>query len=468
MAVSCMTVAALAAALTQHAAARPAPEAGAAAAAEGSVAVVAGVSAALALVLLAAVAAMCAGSKTKDTEPAMSEASTPPKKWQPRERVPLPAGGLVAPAKTAEGAPPPPQVVALEDSGPAYEDSVYVMTVRPMMPSDIGLRTRMDIIGYQLDTFASANKDILREYRSIERPGSRVKGGQATAQIILHPATRREFILKAFAAPTSFHAEAAIYSDEAHPLRRFLPEARAIVRNTDGAFVDVRNTRMPPCIVMLKGVNLQQWLTLPDLSADKICKAVLAIAKRVAELHSLGHVHRDLKPTHALFMPLKADWTIIDFGCACSAGDEQPPAFTLPYAAPEAIEAWYDKEQPMPVSPALDAWSLGIIAVEMLTRKPAFSYSLSMQEVTDQITASFNASLPWEREEIKADILKQLGVLADPIMGLLTRDAAERMSVSDFCSKCAELLGMPAPEIDVKAEVGNVEPREGLAAVSEL
>ena len=119
--------------------------------------------------------------------------------------------------------------------------------------------------------------------------------GQAIAQVILHAATRREFILKAFGAPTSFHEESAQYSDEAHPLRRFLPESRAVVRNTDGAFVDARNTKMPPCIIMLKGVNMQQWLKLGDVTADKQrqvrrgarTQAPTACAKRPQE-RSLG------------------------------------------------------------------------------------------------------------------------------------------------------------------------------------
>lgn len=93
-------------------------------------------------------------------------------KWQPRQ---TPMGGVMPAARPAAAALPTP--IPLEDAGPSYEDSVYTMTVRPMMPSDVGLRTRMDIIGYQMDTFGAANKDVLREYRIIERPGSRVKGG---------------------------------------------------------------------------------------------------------------------------------------------------------------------------------------------------------------------------------------------------------------------------------------------------
>lgn len=98
-------------------------------------------------------------------------------KWQPRDPASA-AGGVMAAARPPRAELPKP--TPLEAAGPTFEDSVYTMTVRPMLPSDIGLRTRMDIIGYQMDTFGAANKDVLREYRMIDRPGSRVKGGAHT------------------------------------------------------------------------------------------------------------------------------------------------------------------------------------------------------------------------------------------------------------------------------------------------
>lgn len=91
---------------------------------------------------------------------------------------------------------------------------------------------------------------------------------------------------------------------------------------------------------------------------------------------------------------------------------------------------------------------------------------LLLLQVTDQITGSFNAQLPWECEERKPSILKELGVLADPVMAMLKRDPAERMSVAEFCGACAELLGLPAPLIGTAAEDAGAEPPAGLAAVS--
>lgn len=47
----------------------------------------------------------------------------------------------------------------------------------------------------------------------------------------------------------------------------------------------------------------------------------------------------------------------------------EKPAFTLPYAAPEAVEVAECSEEgsTMSVSEKLDAWSLGVVAFELLT-----------------------------------------------------------------------------------------------------
>lgn len=56
------------------------------------------------------------------------------------------------------------------------------------------------------------------------------------------------------------------------------------MRNADGAFVDARGTKMPPCIVMLKGMSMQQWLQTPDITADganKVRPVLRAISQRM-------------------------------------------------------------------------------------------------------------------------------------------------------------------------------------------
>ena len=96
------------------------------------------------------------------------------------------------------------------------------------------------------------------------------------------------------------------------------------------------------------------------------------VAKRLQALHAAGYVHRDLKPANVMWLPRENRWTLIDFGCAAAAGGKAPLAFTLRYAAPEVVAAWQTGAGSVLVTPALDAWSLGVMAVELLSGEPVF------------------------------------------------------------------------------------------------
>lgn len=76
-------------------------------------------------------------------------------------------------------------------------------------------------------------------------------------------------------------------------------------------------------------------------------QVVYHIAQRLAELHEAGYVHRDLKPGNVIWLPRTNRWTVIDFGCAARSGHRAPIAFTLKYAAPEAVAARRRWEQSM-------------------------------------------------------------------------------------------------------------------------
>ena len=96
------------------------------------------------------------------------------------------------------------------------------------------------------------------------------------------------------------------------------------------------------------------------------------ISKRLAVMHEAGYVHRDLKPANVMWLPRENRWTVIDFGCAARVGEIAPLSFTLAYAAPEIATAAMANRNSIESNPALDAWSLGIMAFELLTGAPAF------------------------------------------------------------------------------------------------
>ena len=98
------------------------------------------------------------------------------------------------------------------------------------------------------------------------------------------------------------------------------------------------------------------------------------VAKRLAAMHECGLVHRDLKPANLMWLPRENRWTVIDFGSAARAGEVAPLSFSLAYAAPEVVATLHHGERRMRVTPALDAWAIGVVAFELLTGAPAFNF----------------------------------------------------------------------------------------------
>lgn len=96
------------------------------------------------------------------------------------------------------------------------------------------------------------------------------------------------------------------------------------------------------------------------------------VAERLSNMHTAGFVHRDLKPANVMWLPRENRWTIIDFGCAARIGVSAPLSFTLAYAAPEVVNALENGEKCIATTAALDSWSLGVMAFELLTGAPAF------------------------------------------------------------------------------------------------
>ena len=90
------------------------------------------------------------------------------------------------------------------------------------------------------------------------------------------------------------------------------------------------------------------------------------ISARVEALHRAGWVHRDLKPGNIMFLPKKLKWVLIDFGVSARIGKAAAVRGTALYAAPELAQAYLNREPSICSTAALDAWSLGIIALELM------------------------------------------------------------------------------------------------------
>jgi serine/threonine protein kinase len=134
------------------------------------------------------------------------------------------------------------------------------------------------------------------------------------------------------------------------------------------------------CVIVLdiveRGAHFHKLPLFVDL------QVLTHVAERLQDLHSAGYVHRDIKPGNVMWLPRQKKWTVIDFGCVARTGESCRTGFSLFYAAPEVVRGYYrDKEENIEADPALDAWSLGVMAIEMFTGNPAFDLTQPKQTV---------------------------------------------------------------------------------------
>ena len=94
----------------------------------------------------------------------------------------------------------------------------------------------------------------------------------------------------------------------------------------------------------------------------------------MANMHEAGYVHRDFKPTSIIFQQTSMQFVSVGFSAVERIGGSRPHAFTLGYAAPEVVQ--FAEEHPgetkaLEATTAMDSWSMGVIAIELLTGAPA-------------------------------------------------------------------------------------------------
>ncbi len=181
-------------------------------------------------------------------------------------------------------------------------------------------------------------------------------------------------------------------------LERLLREARVVAQMKSphvSRVVDVGALDDgAPFMVMelLEGIDLEGHLQLRGkLPVAEAVDYVLQICEAVAEAHSLGVVHRDLKPGN-VFITHDVDRRplakVLDFGLSKISvrGTQGEHKITQPldimgtpaYMSPEQLRATRDVDE------RSDIWSLGVILYELLTGRVPFN-DASIQELCAMI-----------------------------------------------------------------------------------
>uniref|UniRef100_A0A3P9D6U9 Protein kinase domain-containing protein n=1 Tax=Maylandia zebra TaxID=106582 RepID=A0A3P9D6U9_9CICH len=124
----------------------------------------------------------------------------------------------------------------------------------------------------------------------------------------------------------------------------------------------------------------QGWIQMPPTlfngtafsltESDEVRPILGQLTNALSHLGSLGIVHADLKPGNIMVVkryesPVKV--RLIDFGLACPASAVMPGdrVGTVGYSAPEVMLG-------LPYNEACDMWSLGLVAVELVTGVPLY------------------------------------------------------------------------------------------------
>ncbi|KAI7818062.1 kinase-like domain-containing protein [Gamsiella multidivaricata] len=194
---------------------------------------------------------------------------------------------------------------------------------------------------------------------------------------------------------------------------------RQILESVDHAFVvNMRfafqdDEYMYMCMDLMMGGDLRFHMNRRSFGEDVVRFWIAEISSAVNHLHTLGIVHRDIKPDNIL-LDEKGHAHITDFNISCKLTPEKPvltsQSGTMAYMAPEVFKG-------TGYGTSVDWWALGVIFYECIYNQRPF--------LTESV-GELKRAIPNQTIEYPAkDGISRECVMT--IQGFLTRDPTERL-----------------------------------------
>ena len=185
------------------------------------------------------------------------------------------------------------------------------------------------------------------------------------------------------------------------PLDEVIRRVEPISRPADARVLHDALRSAAPCDLAPGGVG---WDSFPSHGsyAEGVAWVVAVLAEALAYAHGRGVFHRDVKPANVLLTyregPQLLDFNLSHDPSSAIEAEEAVRGGTLPYMAPEQLEAFLDPARWGDVAERADLYSLGLLMRELLTGRapempdPAFPLPRSIRALLDR-RADFRADL---------------------------------------------------------------------------
>jgi serine/threonine-protein kinase len=232
---------------------------------------------------------------------------------------------------------------------------------------------------------------------------------------------------------------------------RFFREARAAVSIRSEHVVDVYEVGVSspdtPYIVMeyLPGRDLHKLLeNRAPLPVPEAIDFVLQSCEALAEAHTLGIVHRDVKPSN-LFVTHRPDGTpfvkVLDFGISKTMARLEEHSKSLTQSSVALGSPLYMSPEQVRNSKVVDSrtdiWSLGVVLFELLAKRLPFD-----GETIPSLAAAIASDAPLSLRSLRPDVEPKLEAI---ILRCLEKDPARRyQKISSLARDLAE-FAEPGP-----------------------